>query len=124
MANLSRREREIMDILYRRQRATVQQVQADLKEPPGYSAVRALLRILVEKRHAQFRQDGPRYIYWPRVSRQAAAAKALSETVATFFEGSAARAAAALLGRPRDRLLRSELDELSALIEAARKRTR
>jgi len=113
-----------MDILFRRGRATVQDVLADLKNPPSYSAARALLRILVEKQHAQFRQDGPRYVYSPRMARHVAAMRALNDTVTTFFDGSAARAASALLGKPGERLSESEIDELRALIEEVRRKMR
>lgn len=122
--SLSRREREIMNIVYRRGSATAKDVLDDLPNPPGYSAVRALLRILVDKQHLQYRQDGPRYIYSPNVSRQKAARSALNQMVDTFFEGSAGRAAQALLGKSAGKLSREDLDELSALINAAREKER
>jgi len=120
--SLSRRERQIMDIVYRRGEATAAQILDDLSDPPSYSAIRALLRILVDKKHLQHREDGPRYVYSPTVSRQAARARALSQVVNTFFDGSALKAASALLGSSQRKLTKSELDELSALIDAARKR--
>ena len=116
---LSRRERQIMDILYE---VTAAQIQADLPDPPSYSAIRALLRILVDKEHLQHRADGPRYVYSPTLSRQTARARALAQVVTTFFDGSALKAASALLGSSQRKLTKSELDELSALIDAARKR--
>jgi predicted transcriptional regulator len=119
---LSRRERQIMDIVYRRGEATAAQILDDLSDPPSYSAIRALLRILVDKKHLQHREDGPRYVYSPVLSRQTARARALSQVVNTFFDGSALKAASALLGSSQRRLSKSELDELSALIDAARKR--
>jgi BlaI family transcriptional regulator, penicillinase repressor len=119
---LSRRERQIMDIVYRRGEATAAQILADLSDPPSYSAIRALLRILIDKKHLQHREDGPRYIYSPTVSRQTARARALAQVVNTFFDGSALKAASALLGSSQRKLTKSELDELSALIDAARKR--
>jgi predicted transcriptional regulator len=120
--SLSRRERQIMDIVYRRGEATAAQVLAEMSDPPSYSAIRALLRILVDKKHLQHRSDGPRYVYSPLVSRQKARAKALAQVVNTFFDGSALRAASALLGSSQRKLTKAELDELSALIDAARKK--
>jgi Predicted transcriptional regulator len=119
---LSRRERQIMDIVYRRGEATAAQILDDLSDPPSYSAIRALLRILVDKKHLQHREDGPRYVYSPTLSRQTARAHALAQVVNTFFDGSALKAASALLGSSQRKLTKSELDELSALIVAARKR--
>jgi BlaI family transcriptional regulator, penicillinase repressor len=119
---LSRRERQIMDIVYRRGEATAAQILDDLSDPPSYSAIRALLRILVDKNHLQHREDGPRYIYSPTVPRQTARARALAQVVNTFFDGSALKAASALLGSSQRKLTKSELDELSALVDAARKR--
>jgi predicted transcriptional regulator len=120
--SLSRRERQIMDIVYRRGEVTAAQILADLADPPSYSAIRALLRILVDKKHLQHREDGPRYVYSPTVRRQTARARALAQVVNTFFEGSALKAASALLGSSQRKLTETELDELSALIDAARKR--
>jgi predicted transcriptional regulator len=120
--SLSRRERQIMDIVYRRGEATAAQILDEMSDPPSYSAIRALLRILVDKEHLQHREDGPRYVYSPLVSRQKARALALAQVVNTFFEGSALKAASALLGSSQRKLTKAELDELSALIDAARKR--
>ena len=119
---LSRRERQIMDIVYRRGEATAAQILDDLSDPPSYSAIRALLRILVDKNHLQHREDGPRYVYSPTLPRQAARARALAQVVNTFFDGSALKAASALLGSSQRKLTKAELDELRALIDAARKR--
>jgi predicted transcriptional regulator len=119
---LSRRERQIMDIVYRRGEATAAQILADLSDPPSYSAIRALLRILVDKNHLQHRADGPRYIYSPTLTRQKARARALAQVVNTFFDGSALKAASALLGSSQRKLTKTELGELRALIDAARKR--
>jgi BlaI family transcriptional regulator, penicillinase repressor len=119
---LSRRERQIMDIVYRRGEATAAQILDDLSDPPSYSAIRALLRILVDKKHLQHREDGPRYVYSPTLPRQAARARALAQVVNTFFDGSALKAASALLGSSQRKLTKTELDELRALIDAARKR--
>ena len=122
--SLSRRERQIMDIVYRRGEATAAQILAEMSDPPSYSAIRALLRILVDKKHLQHRENGPRYVYSPTVPRQKARARALAQLVNTFFEGSALKAASALLGSSQRKLTPEELDELSAQIEAARKRGR
>jgi predicted transcriptional regulator len=121
---LSRRERQIMDIIYRRGRATAAEVLADLPDPPSYSAVRALLRVLEEKGHLRHEQDGPRYLFLPTVGRDRARRSALKQLVRTFFDGSTEEAAAALLDMSRDRLAPDELDRLSALIEKARKEGR
>ena len=123
-APLSRRERQIMEIVYRRGEASAAEILADLPDPPSYSAVRGLLRILVEKQHLRHRADGPRYVYSPVVSREKARSKAVSELLDTFFDGSAAQAAAALLGSSRRKLSAEELDELDALIAEARSRGR
>jgi predicted transcriptional regulator len=120
--SLSRRERQIMDIVYRHGEATAAQILADLSDPPSYSAIRALLRILVDKKHLQHREDGPRYVYSPTVPRQTARARALAQVVNTFFEGSALKAVSALLGSSQRKLSKVELEELGALIDAARKR--
>jgi predicted transcriptional regulator len=120
--SLSRRERQIMDIVYRRGQATAAQILAEMSDPPSYSAIRALLRILVDKKHLQHHEDGPRYVYSPTVPRQKARARALARVVDTFFDGSALSAASALLGSSQGKLTKDELDELSALIDAARKR--
>ena len=122
---LSRRERQIMEIVYRLGEATAAQIHEQIADPPSYSAIRALLRILVEKQHLQHRADGPRYIYWPTVSRSKARAAALAGVVDNFFEGSAARAAAALLGSSHGKkLTKDELEELSTIIDNARRQGR
>jgi predicted transcriptional regulator len=123
--SLSRRERQIMEIVYRLGEATAQQVLEEMHDPPSYSALRALLRILVEKQHLQHRADGPRYIYWPTVSRSKARAAALAGVVDNFFEGSAVRAAATLLGSMHGKkLTKDELEELSTIIDNARRQGR
>jgi predicted transcriptional regulator len=111
-----------MDIVYRHGEATAARILAEMPDPPGYSAIRALLRILVDKKHLQHREDGPRYVYSPTIPRQKARARALARVVNTFFDGSALKAASALLGSTQRKLTRAELDELSGLIDAARKR--
>src|SRR2546425_5983894 len=93
--HFSRRERQIMDVLHARGRATAAGVLAALPDPPGYSAVRALLRILEYKGHVKHRREGARYVYLPRLSRETARRSALKRVVATFFQGSATQAMAA-----------------------------
>ena len=119
--DLSRRERQILDILYQHGRATAAEVQAALPEPPSYSAVRALLRILEDKGHVRHEQDGPRYIYVPTLGRENAKRSALRHILQTFFDGSAEQAISALLDESSAKLSRAELDRLARLIESARK---
>ena len=122
MIHLSRRERQILDVLYRAGKASAQEIHAALPDAPSYSAVRALLRILEEKGHIRHEEDGPRYVYSPCVPAGKAKKQALKHLVETFFEGSAGMAAAALLD-PRDRnLSTSELDRLAGLIDEARRK--
>ncbi len=122
--SLSRRERQIMDVVYRLGRATAAEVQEALPDPPGYSAVRALLRILEDKGHIRHEQDGPRYVFLPTLSRDKARRSALRQLVQTFFEGSTAQAVAALLGEPRSDLSDEDLERLSRLIDQARREER
>jgi BlaI family transcriptional regulator, penicillinase repressor len=119
--DLSRRERQIIDILYAQGRATAAEVQAALPEPPSYSAVRAMLRILEDKGHVRHEQDGPRYVYVPTVGRDNAKRSALNHMLQTFFEGSAEQAISALLDDRAAKLSDAELDRLSRLINQARK---
>lgn len=121
---LSRRERQIMDVVYRLGKASVSDVLERLPDPPSYSAVRALMRILEEKGHLAHEQDGPRYLYLPIVPRDAAQATALSHLVRTFFGGSAEAAVAALLELPGGGLSETELDRISRLVDEARKQGR
>jgi predicted transcriptional regulator len=117
---LSRRERQIMDVVYRLGKSSVTDVLERLPDPPSYSAVRALMRILEEKGHLSHEQDGPRYVYLPTVPRDAAQASALSHLVRTFFGGSAEAAVAALLDLPEHGMSEGELTRLSRLIDDAR----
>ena len=117
---LSRRERQIMDFLYQHGRATAAEVQANLPEPPSYSAVRAMLRVLEEKGHVHHQQDGPRYVYRPRVGRERAKRSALRHLVRTFFDGSREQLVAALLDDGAAQLSDEELDRLARLIDRAR----
>ena len=121
MAGLSRRERQIMDLLFQRGRATAADVQRELQDAPSYSAVRALLRILEEKGHVRHEQDGPRYVYVPRHALQSARRSALRHVVQTFFEGSAEQAMAALIDGSGRALSDDELRRMGELIERARK---
>jgi predicted transcriptional regulator len=122
--SLSRRERQIMEIVYRRGEATASEILEELDDPPSYSTVRALLRILVDKQHLLHREQGPRYVYTPIVSRQNARSGAVAQVVDTFFDGSASQLVASLLGNPNTKITREELDTLSALIASARKKGR
>jgi predicted transcriptional regulator len=119
-STLTRREREIMDILYRRSRATAAEVLEDMTDPPTYSAVRALLRILEDEGHIKHVQDGPRYVYLPAVARSDARKSALSHVVTTFFDGSVEQAVATLVESSRSKLSKEELERLAQLIEKAR----
>ena len=118
---VSRRERQILDVLYQAGRATAAEVQAGMPNAPGYSAVRTLLRILEEKGHIRHEQDGARYVYMPTVKRENAKRSALRHMLNTFFEGSATQAMAALLDHESVRLPKKDFDRLKAAIERARK---
>ncbi|HEX6163185.1 MAG TPA: BlaI/MecI/CopY family transcriptional regulator [Vicinamibacterales bacterium] len=119
---LSRRERQILDILYAKSSATAAEVRESLPDPPSYSAVRALLRILEEKGHAKHETQGTRYVYVPSVPRESARNSALTRIVQTFFDGSAAQAAAALVDSGK--LSEDDLQRLSEMIDRARKEGR
>lgn len=121
---LSRRERQIMDVIYSRGQATAADVQADMPDAPSYSAVRAMLRLLEEKGYLRHEQDGPRYIFKPTVAREKARKSALKQLLETFFDGSTEDAVAALLNLSKPKLSQEELDRLSQMIEAARKEGR
>lgn len=120
-SDLSRRERQIIDILYARGRATAAEVLAALPDPPSYSAVRAMLRILEDKGHVRHEQDGPRYVYLPTIGRDRAKRTALRHVIHTFFDGSAEQAISALLDSSDARLSERELDRLAKLIDQARR---
>ena len=122
--DLSRRERQIMDIIYRRGEATVAHVLDELPDPPSYSAVRAMLRVLEEKGHLKHQEEGPRYVYTATVPREDARDSALRRVLRTFFDGSAEEAVAALLGMSAGDLSNEDLDRLASLIERARKEGR
>jgi BlaI family transcriptional regulator, penicillinase repressor len=117
---LSRRERQVMDILFRRGEATVAEVMGDLTDPPTYSAVRSILRILAQKALITHREDGPRYVYLPAVSPDRARDQALQHVVRTFFEGSTEHAVTALLRMSDANLSPAELTRLRERIRKAR----
>ncbi len=118
---LTRRERQIMDALYRLERASVAEVLSQLDGKPHYSTVRAQLRVLEEKGHVQHEEDGLRYVYVPCVPREVARRSALQHLVETFFEGSTEKAVAALLGGEVLRISSEELDRLASLITKSQK---
>lgn len=116
--DLGKRERQIMDIVYRRGRASAQEVLADLPDPPTYSSVRAMLRYLEDKGHLRHEAEGPRYIYLPTAAREAVRGSALGHVVRTFFDGSVSAAVAALLESRQ--LTDDEHARLSRLLDDAR----
>ncbi len=117
--DLSRRERQIMLVVYEHGPSTAQEILDRLPDPPSYSAVRTLLRILEDKGHLAHHEDGPRYVYRAVTPREQASQGALDQVVQTFFDGSAASAVAALLSG--ERLDETTLDDLQALIDQARR---
>ncbi len=119
-AKLSRREREIMDILYRLGEATAAGVREHLADPPSYSAVRAMLAKLEGKGHIEHEQQGPRYVFSPVVAKTEARDSAISRLVTTFFGGSTSAAVTGLLGRSAGEMSDEELDQLKAMIEQAK----
>ncbi len=121
---LSRRERQIMQALYRLGKGTVAEVLEALPDPPSYSAVRALLRILEEKGYLRHSQDGARYVYEPRIAKTKARRSALSSILQNFFKGSREELLAALLDESAGDLAPDELDRLAELIDRARKEGR
>lgn len=121
---LSRRERQIMDALYRKGRATAAEILEEIPDPPSYSAVRAMLRVLEEKKHIRHEEKDLRYVYLPVVSREKARRTALTHLVNTFFDGSTEQAVATLLNVSASDLRAEDFDRLSALIEEARKEGR
>jgi len=122
--HVSRRERQIMDALYTRGRASAAEVMESMPDPPSYSAVRAMLRLLEEKGLVRHEQEGQRYIYLPTVPAERASRSALTRLVQTFFGGSAEQAVAALLDMERSNMDEEQLDRLAKLIEQAREEER
>ena len=121
---LSRRERQIMDIIYRMGSATAADVMENLPDPPSYSAVRALLKVLELKGHLKHRQDGPRYVFSAKLSREKAKRSALTHLLQTFFDGSTEEAVATLLDVSKSELSDADLDRLTQLIKQAKQEGR
>ena len=121
---LSRRERQIMDVLYRLGRATAAEIHESIPDPPGYSAVRAMLRVLEEKGHIRHEEKDLRYVFLPVVPREKARRSAVAHMLETFFDGSAEQAVATLLDVSARNLSKEKLDRLASLIEQARKEGR
>ena len=121
---LSRRERQIMDVLYELERATGPEIQARLPGSPSYSTVRTILRILERKGHLRHIEEGLRYVYLPTVPRDAAKQSALQRLLRTFFDGSAKQAVAALLDPSAFSLTKEELSDLAKLVEQAKKESK
>jgi predicted transcriptional regulator len=120
----SRRERQIMDVLYRRGRATVAEILEEIPDPPSYSAVRAMLRVLEEKKHIRHEEKDLKYVYLPVVPREKARRSAVAHLLETFFDGSPEQAVATLLNVSARDLTDENFDRLAALIEQARKEGR
>jgi predicted transcriptional regulator len=123
-AVLSRRERHIMDVLYRLNRATVNEVISELHDDPNYSTVRAQLRVLEEKGHVRHEEEGLRYVYYPTVPRHAVRTSALKHLIETFFDGSTEKVVSALLGSDGTKPSEEELDRIARMIEKAKKERR
>ena len=121
LAGLSRRERQIMEILYQRGKATASEVREAMEDAPSYSAVRAMLRVLEDKGHARHQAEGLRYVYLPVVAREKAKRSAVKHLLDTFFGGSPEQAVAALLDVSATRLTPEELERMAGLIEKARR---
>ena len=124
LGGLSRRERQILEILYRRGKASAADVRADMDDAPSYSAVRAMLRVLEEKGHVKHQAEGLKYVYLPTVTRERAKRSAVKHLLDTFFNDSPEKIVAALLDVSATRLTRAELDRMAQLIEKARKKNR
>jgi len=123
-SSFSRRERQIMEVIYREGRAAATEVLEKLPDPPSYSAVRALLRILEQKGHVRHVEEGNRYVYFPTVPADRARRSAMRHLLQTFFQGSPEKAVAALIDMSRAELSETDLDRLSHLIDEAREEGR
>jgi len=121
LTHLSRRERQILEILYERDKASAAEVRQAMPDAPGYSAVRALLRVLEEKGHVRHEEQGPKYVYLPVVARNKVRRSAVKHVMDTFFAGSPEQIVAALLDVSAARLTREELDRMAAMIEQAKR---
>ncbi len=124
LKDLSRRERQIMDILYQRGKASAAEVREAMPDAPSYSAVRAMLRVLEEKGHIRHQEEGLKYVYAPTVARDKAKRSVVKHVLETFFNGSAEQAVAALLDVSAAKLTRDELERMSELIERAKQEGR
>ncbi len=124
LGGLSRRERQIMEILYQRGKAAASEVREAMADAPGYSAVRAMLRVLEEKGHVKHQAEGLKYVYVPTMAREKAKRSAVKHVLDTFFGGSPEQIVAALLDVSSTRLTREELDRMSEMIERAKKEER
>jgi len=118
---LSRRERQIMDILYQRGKSSASEVLEAMPDPPGYSAVRAMLRVLEEKGHVRHQAEGLKYVYVPTVARDKAKSSAVKHLLDTFFKDAPEQVVAALLDVSSTRLTRAELDRMAEMIEKAKR---
>lgn len=121
LAGLSRRERQIMDVLYKRGMASAAEVREAIEDPPSYSAIRAMLRVLEEKGHVRHQAEGLKYVYVPTVNRDKAKRSAVKHLLDTFFSDSPDQVVAALLDVSSRRLTREELDRMAEMIERAKK---
>jgi predicted transcriptional regulator len=121
LGGLSRRERQIMEILYQRGKASAQEVREGMEDAPSYSAVRAMLRVLEEKGHVRHQEEGLKYVYVPVVAREKAKRSAVKHLLDTFFAGSPEQIVAALLDVSSSKLTREELDRMADLIEKAKR---
>jgi len=124
LLELSPRERQVMDAIYRLGRGTVAEIIDEMEDPPSYSAVRAVLRVLEEKGHAIHEQDGPRYVYRPAIAPDRARKSALKHLVRTFFDGQPEAAALALLKMSDAEVSPAEIERLAGRVEAARREGR
>jgi predicted transcriptional regulator len=118
---LSRRERELLDVVYRLERATASEIHAQLKDAPTPTTVRGLLRVLETKGHIRHEEDGKRYVYFPKTPRREAGRSLLQHVISTFFAGSPSEAVASLMGAQRDALSDEEIARLSVVIDKARR---
>src|SRR3974377_1777213 len=121
LAGVSRRERQIMDVLYQRGKASAAEVREAMEDAPSYSAVRAMLRVLGEKGHVRHQAEGLKYVYVPTVNREKAKRSAVKHLLDTFFDDSPDQVVAALLDVSSRRLTREELDRMAEMIESAKK---
>ena len=124
LAGLSRRERQIMEILYQRGKASAAEVREAMEDAPSYSAVRAMMRVLEEKGHVRHQEEGLKYVYLPVVAREKAKRSAVKHVLDTFFGGSPEQIVAALLDVSAEKLTPEELDRMADLIEKARREGR